>query len=88
MSALYDAVNAALAEEIAQRRASPGLLLTEFIVVAYATGWNDDGEQISQVVIIPDGNSPIHHMTGLLHDAITRFDAERLASYSDDFGDD
>ena len=61
---------------------TPSLVVTDYVVIAAATGWNDQGQEVSQVVIIPSGVN--HHIMGLLREATIRHDAYALAAYMDD----
>lgn len=76
MSGLEDAVRAAVAEAADDSDATPGLVVTDYIVVAAARGWDDDGEPVTQVVTIPSG--PGYAMSGLLHEATVRLDADTV----------
>lgn len=76
------AITAALHRGAAERGCTPGLTVTEYIVVAAAAGWDDAGNEVCQVVLLPSG--PGHRIAGLLREATVRMDAEMLAPYIDD----
>jgi hypothetical protein len=81
---LRTAVTKALTEEAARRGGEVvrDLILQEFVLVAHRTGWDSEGERISQVQIIPvDGAS--HRILGLLCEAEIRFQADVLDDYTD-----
>jgi hypothetical protein len=52
----------------------PGMVISEFIVVAHTSGWDDDGNEISQVVRVPDGSWS--RVLGLLREAQVRYETE------------
>jgi len=56
------------------------LILNEFVIVASRVGWDGEGDNVTQVVMIPvDG--PDHRIMGLLRNATLRMDADVLDSY-------
>lgn len=55
-----------------------GTILTKFLVIAVAEGWDDDGKPVNQVMIAPKGSH--EDMLGLCAGADTRFRAEIVAS--------
>jgi hypothetical protein len=73
------AVLEALHREADEHRAAAGLALTEYVVIASTSGWNDQGQEVSQVVIMPSGSQ--HRIAGLLREATVRIDAEMLSNY-------
>jgi hypothetical protein len=58
------------------------LLLLEFVVVACRKGFDDEGKEITQIVLIPDGGAD-HQIAGLLRNATIRMDAEMLDVYGE-----
>lgn len=58
------------------------LVLVEFVVIAARKGWNADGADVTQIVMIPDGGAD-HQIAGLLRNATLRLDAEMMAPYYD-----
>ena len=58
------------------------LVLVEFVVIAARKGWNAEGQDVTQVVMIPHGGAD-HQIAGLLRDATLRMDAEMMSSYVD-----
>jgi hypothetical protein len=74
---VYDSVQADMGSF---PEAHEGLLLQEFVVVASLTGFDEQGNRITQVAIIPiDG--PNHRIMGLLEEAKIRFEADMLDDY-------
>lgn len=79
MSDLDDAVTAAVHTEAAEHRAQAGLTVTEYVLIAATAGWDADGHEVTQVVIIPSGSN--HRIAGLLREATVRMDAEIVSGY-------
>lgn len=73
------AVEALVAAARAEAGAAESLVVTEFLVIASATGWNGEGDDVTAVVLIPDG--PSHRMLGLIEEARIRFQADVLETY-------
>jgi len=74
-----EALRDKVAANIAVSGGTPGLILTDWIVVAGMTGWDSDGNDLSQVVVIPQ--AAMHVAMGLLHHATIRLDAETSDAY-------
>lgn len=83
MSDLRVAVEAAVREATAESGTRDDLLVSEFLVIAATNGWDDDGNDVSQVVIIPEDGSE-HRILGLLEHARIRMGRDVLASYDDE----
>lgn len=71
--ALVEALEAHVREEAE----TPGLLLTDWIVVAACGGWDDAGDGISALHIVPGGGA-YYRMLGLLDEAATRTRADMI----------
>lgn len=83
MDELREAVVAAVGNFI---RSNPDLsqsvTVAEFVVIAACIGWNTEGDEISQVTMIPDG--ALHRIGGLVNEAKVRIDAETVSNLSFD----
>lgn len=75
---LADAIRAHAHASVGEAGGTPGLLLTNYVVVAAMEGWDADGNERVQVVVIPHG--PGYAIGGLLHEATIRNDADTLDS--------
>jgi hypothetical protein len=70
----------ACTEQATQDDVADNLILNEFIIVAARVGWDAEGENVTQIVVVPvDG--PNHRILGLLRDAEIRIEAETLDGY-------
>ena len=74
--AVEEAVREA-AEEVGGRQ---GLVVGEYILIAAANGWDDDGETVSQVVTIPGGSES--RVLGLIEHA--RLTLGHTVAFGDD----
>lgn len=81
-SRMDEAVAAEVHNEAEEHRATPGLTVTEYVVIAAASGWDDQGQEVTQVVVIPSGSE--HRIAGLLRHATVRMDAEIVSGYTDE----
>lgn len=81
MSALDDAVRDAVHASAEQGRGTPGLVVTEYVLAAATSGWNEAGEEVSQVVLVPSG--PNHRVIGLLVEALLRHVVVAAQSYEE-----
>lgn len=79
--ALQSAVEETYAEWVAEHNMSPGVV-RDWILVAAAIGFNDNGDDIEQIMIVPSG--PAYALQGLLTEADTRFRAETLVEMTND----
>lgn len=77
---LREAIEAEYAETITENR--PGLIVTDVIVIAAGTGFTEDGQRVSGVMVAPDGSE--YAMLGLLDYAQTRMRAETLLPPDDE----
>lgn len=77
------AARAAVEQLVNDTRADTGgdqpLVVTEFVIVAAAAGWNEDGDRVTAVTIIPEGAD--HQVLGLLESARIRFQAGLVEFY-------
>lgn len=78
---LADAIRAAIPAAVDEAGATPGMVMTDYVVVAATRGWSADGDPITQVVVIPEG--PGYAISGLLHEAVLRMDADSLDQLRD-----
>ena len=79
MSVFEEALRDKIAANITETGGTPGLVLTDWIVIAAMAGWDDDGDDISQVVVIP--HAAMHVAMGLLHHAGVRLDTTTANAY-------
>ena len=77
-----DLIRAALHQEVDETGGRPGLVLTDWVLVAARSGFDGDSN-VTQVVIVPS-DSPAYRHRGLLAEAAVRFDADTNALYGDD----
>lgn len=79
-------LDAAVAAEVHRRAAlrgiAEGLTVVEYVVVAAAAGWDDQGREVCQVVVMPSGMP--HRIGGLLNDGKLWNDAQTMAAYMSD----
>jgi len=68
-----------IAAHIAKAGGTPGLVLTDWIVIAGMAGWDSDGNDLSQVVVIRHATT--HVAMGLLHHVGIRLDADTVNAY-------
>lgn len=80
---LREAVEAAIAEAVEEAQATGGLVVGEFVVIAAAHGWDDEGDSVSQVVVIPDGGGE-SRILGLVEHARTTLRADVMGFGVDD----
>ena len=73
---LTDAIRAGVARAVEDSGGTPGMVMTDYVLVAACKGWDDEGEPVTQVVVIPEG--PAYAVSGLLHEATVRMDADTL----------
>ena len=73
---LEDAIRTSAQASVDEAGGTPGLVLTNYVVVAAMEGWDSDGHEIVQVVVLPHG--PGYAVGGLLHEATIRNDADTL----------
>jgi hypothetical protein len=86
---VFDAIQRIVAAEVdadPQLDLERGLTVTEWVLIAARQGWNEDGDPVSQVVIVPS-DAPEHRLWGLVHEADARFGADALYRHRDDAGD-
>lgn len=74
---LREAVETAVRAAEAEHGGRQDMLVSEFIVIASAHGFDDDGEPVTQVIVLPDGGSE-HRILGLLEHARLRVRADIL----------
>lgn len=74
---LEDAVAEAVALANTETGSTEGLVVGEFVLIAATNGWDDDGDPISQVVVIPFGGGE-SRILGLIDHAHTTMRAEIL----------
>lgn len=78
MSSASEALRGAVEAEV-RTVARPGMIVTDIVVIAAATGYDADGEQVTGVYIVPDASE--HAMLGLLDHARIRVQASILDDY-------
>lgn len=79
MSNARELVEQLVATAAHEAGATEGLVVGEFvIIIAAANGWDAEGEQITQVVVMPDGGSE-SRILGLIEHARVRLQADILS---------
>lgn len=78
--ALRTAVEETYAEWVAEHNMSPGVV-RDWILVAAAIGFNNDGDDVEQIMIVPSG--PAYALQGLLAEADARFRFETFIDLGD-----
>lgn len=79
---LEGAILAHIREKVEEQGGTPGLVLTNYVVVAACSGWDDGGDEVTQVTVIPHG--PYYAIGGLLREATIRNDADTLGLGADE----
>jgi hypothetical protein len=59
---------------------SAGLVMTEWVIIAAAQGWDDEGDEISQVVVEPHGTDT--RVLGLVEHARQRMHSDIANTYA------
>ncbi len=80
MSSLREAVQAAVREAAAETGDRTDLLVSEFVVIATTNGWDEDGNEVSQVAVMPEDGSE-SRILGLIEHARVRMHADILSDY-------
>jgi hypothetical protein len=52
-----DVVEQAVREAAAEAGARQDVIVGEFVLIATANGWDEEGNDVSQVIVMPDGGS-------------------------------
>lgn len=73
---LEEAILEQIRSTVGEEGLTPGLVLTNYVVIAACSGWDAEGEPVTQVTVIPHG--PYYAIGGLLHEATIRNDADTL----------
>lgn len=77
---MTEPLDTAVAGAVLAESLTPGLLVKGYIVIAAATGFDNDGDQVTAVTILP-GEMPVHECLGLIEHARIRFHANVLEAY-------
>lgn len=75
-----DRLHDVLHEKAVQQDMEPGLVLTGWVVVAAAKGFDDEGEAVTQVLVMPSQLAEFE-VLGLLRHAVIRTEADIVESY-------
>ncbi len=65
-------LDTAVAEAAQDATDTRNLTVCEYVVIAALTGWDEDGEQVTAVAVIPS-DAPNHRLLGLVEAARLRF---------------
>lgn len=77
-----ESVEELVREAVEETGGTQGLVLGEYVIIAAANGWSEDGEDVSQVVVIP-GDGGESRILGLVEHARTTLKAEILGLAAD-----
>lgn len=80
---LRPAIEAAFKSEVTQKELTPATVVTDYVVIAVARGWDNEGQGVDQVMIWPS-DSPGYTILGLIENARIRMHADTLAGYTGD----
>jgi hypothetical protein len=75
-----DVVEQVVHEEAAKAGARTDVVVGEFVLIATANGWDEEGHDVSQVIVMPDGGSE-SRILGLVEHARLRMHADVLSGY-------
>lgn len=84
MAEMREAIEQIVRDAVSEAEATEGLVVGEFVIIAAANGWNDEGEDIHQVVVIPDGGGE-SRILGLVEHARCTLRADIVAPSDDDY---